>query len=626
MTAIPLTATAAKRRIGDILLAHGFVTEEQIADATAEQERTQQPLGQILVGQGAITRLELASALAEQWSDPAASISSTPRSAPAPVLVPAPSPQDEAQYAARLQEAVADLARKVQSDTPFEGVDERVEDLSRRIESTLARTQHIEAAVATLAESLEGVTTGVEEAFHALQTGTANLAKDMARIEQSVSELAARELAEGDGASLADLVDERVESIMGRLEALDHATDIDQLRRSVSDLQAASHSTTDVAERLDRVEAASGDEHLRAALDDQGALLGNLRTIVEELLERPVEPPELDGRLTQIESQLDAAATSRDELAGRVDALGERVADEPDADPRLEGVVAQLATLESRLDANVAEVDDVRARVVDQDDPAGRRRLDDLTEEVEALRQEWAMNERPALEPDEQIAELAAPRLAEIEARIEGLANDRADDAALANRLDELESARHSDLDTVDVLARAMDRIRHDLTTVPPSTGSESSEVVDAVGELAQRMTALEESRVVEPAGGRDPSELASEIERFRLVLERIDVHLGEHDLALADLTPPNVDERLQELTALVQELAASQEAVGAPRPSTAAPSLPADIGALLQRVEDAESASQSDAEKLMNRLERMASSIDWRLQRLESDETDDAE
>ena len=41
-----------------------------------------------------------------------------------------------------------------------------------------------------------------------------------------------------------------------------------------------------------------------------------------------------------------------------------------------------------------------------------------------------------------------------------------------------------------------------------------------------------------------------------------------------------------------------------------------------MRRVEDAEVASQADREKLMNRLERMAASIDWRLQRLEATET----
>ena len=40
-------------------------------------------------------------------------------------------------------------------------------------------------------------------------------------------------------------------------------------------------------------------------------------------------------------------------------------------------------------------------------------------------------------------------------------------------------------------------------------------------------------------------------------------------------------------------------------------------------RVEDAEVASQAPiVRKPMNRLERMAASIDWRLQRLESTET----
>ena len=38
----------------------------------------------------------------------------------------------------------------------------------------------------------------------------------------------------------------------------------------------------------------------------------------------------------------------------------------------------------------------------------------------------------------------------------------------------------------------------------------------------------------------------------------------------------------------------------------------------MLRRLEDLEEASSVGREKLMNRLERMASSIDWRLRRLE--------
>jgi hypothetical protein len=45
-------------------------------------------------------------------------------------------------------------------------------------------------------------------------------------------------------------------------------------------------------------------------------------------------------------------------------------------------------------------------------------------------------------------------------------------------------------------------------------------------------------------------------------------------------------------------------------------------VKALLRRIEDAEIEAEADREKMMNRLERMASSIDWRLQRLEAVET----
>jgi hypothetical protein len=89
-----------------------------------------------------------------------------------------------------------------------------------------------------------------------------------------------------------------------------------------------------------------------------------------------------------------------------------------------------------------------------------------------------------------------------------------------------------------------------------------------------------------------------------------------------------NLPQRLDELAARVEELAGGAPAGGAPGTrrevgsfSAAEPST-GEVKALMRRVEDAEVASQADREKLMNRLERMASSIDWRLQRLESSET----
>ena len=117
------------------------------------------------------------------------------------------------------------------------------------------------------------------------------------------------------------------------------------------------------------------------------------------------------------------------------------------------------------------------------------------------------------------------------------------------------------------------------------------------------------------------------------MTLERLGLHLGEHDRALAELMRSrNLPKKLDELAARVDEIAGGAPARGCEAGSghaardrhASAPSEPStgEVKALMRRVEDAEVASQADREKLMNRLERMASSIDWRLQRLEAAET----
>ena len=787
MSALPATETGAKRRIGDILLAHGFVTPEQIADATAEQERTQQPLGQILVGRGALTRLELASALAEQWSDPAASITpSATRPAP-PATPPAavPSAQDEALYAARLQEAVADLARKVHSNKPLEDIDDRLEELSRRIEATLARTQHIEAAVATLAESLEGVTTGVEEAFHASQSGSAVLAEDLARIDRAIGELAAREAPSADGRALAE---------------------IDELRSTIASLSAGDGSIAPellgrvekLAERLERIESNPVEGHLRADLENQVRTLDDLRSIVDELRERPTGTPDLDERLGWIESRLETAVGGQAELAEQVGALADRVSDRPTSDVRVDGVLEQLAALDTRLDATLSEVADLRTHLATQDDGTVDERLDGLAQALEVLRGEiadvaavparpddaghleelgarietisreaaesrdaaariaaleerlrdgfvtpdarvdgvleqlaaldtrldatlsevadlrthlatqddgtvderldglaqalevlrgeiadvaavparpddaghleelgarietisreaaesrdaaariaaleerlrdgfvtpdaltssieWALSDRPALENDGRVEALTAQidalraelvslheagerrnaevaSLAEIEARVLALDSEQTDGTALVERLDALEQARDGDLDTLDVLARAMDRVRRDLTEAP----RDESQGAEAIEEMAQRIAALEvareEERAVRPASVPDASPLVSELENVRLVLERIGLHLGEHDKAIADLSPSRgVHERLEEVAALVRDLAASRhDAPPMKEPSPVATPSTTNPEELLRRVEEAEAASQNEQQE----------------------------
>ena len=57
------------RRLGELLLAEGSITEDQLAAAIEEQERTGKRLGEILLARRSVSRLHLANAFAEQHAD-----------------------------------------------------------------------------------------------------------------------------------------------------------------------------------------------------------------------------------------------------------------------------------------------------------------------------------------------------------------------------------------------------------------------------------------------------------------------------------------------------------------------------------------------------------------------------
>ena len=158
-------------------------------------------------------------------------------------------------------------------------------------------------------------------------------------------------------------------------------------------------------------------------------------------------------------------------------------------------------------------------------------------------------------------------------------------------------------------------------------------------GRVDELATMLEERLAAAPTVGSaaslDTEALEELLERNRMTLERVGLHLGEHDRALADLMGSrNSQKRLDDLAARVEELVGAASAAGGvpgagegkgrgfDRSQRALPDeLSHEMKALLRRVEDAELANAEDREKLMVRLERMASSIDWRLQRLEAGE-----
>ncbi|MCW2962988.1 MAG: biosis protein MshE [Actinomycetia bacterium] len=61
--------SAAKRRLGDIIVERGLITAEQLDEALATQQATGAKLGEALVELGFLTRVALAGVITEQWDD-----------------------------------------------------------------------------------------------------------------------------------------------------------------------------------------------------------------------------------------------------------------------------------------------------------------------------------------------------------------------------------------------------------------------------------------------------------------------------------------------------------------------------------------------------------------------------
>ena len=69
-----LSLTMVRKRLGEILVEQGLITEEQLQNALAEQYLTKEFLGTILTKSGTITEKDLLKILGEQFSIPYQSI------------------------------------------------------------------------------------------------------------------------------------------------------------------------------------------------------------------------------------------------------------------------------------------------------------------------------------------------------------------------------------------------------------------------------------------------------------------------------------------------------------------------------------------------------------------------
>ena len=353
---------------------------------------------------------------------------------------------------------------------------------------------------------------------------------------------------------------------------------------------------------------------------ERGADIRGLAATVEELLARPAADPSLGDRVWRLAERVDAladaaAAAARDrshdtglaDLRATVDALVSRPAGDPDrldwVSARINDVVRQVDDLAHSLALAHAELP-AAPELIAGLEARFEARLDDVTQRIVDLRSTVAQP------PDVEALS------AEIESR-------------LAARLDELLSERSNDA------GPATEKLAAEL--------SRNAELWYAGrAELEARLEGLEARVAARPtpvaAASGDTTELVphifeQEVERVLMAVERLGLHLSEHDRALAELMSRRGSSKVEELAARVDELetygvgaaavVADAGADGAPAPVSMADTrdLRGELRSLTRQVTEWGDTSKSDREKFLTQLERMASSIDWRIRRIESGE-----
>jgi len=534
MSAVPDTSLG-RRTIGEILLEHGFVTKEQVDEATALQAQSGRPLGQILVESGTITRLELASALAEQWSDSGAPIAppaGIELSGTAPEGVEATKPSARPAPAAQGPELVSrveaveselDKLREVEIEvarlSAAEEID-RVAPLRLAVEELAERLSATEPAMEEIGRRLEFlvVESGDSDRLDEIAATVAELQDRLAALSQRVETAAERSQDAAAKATTAfESLTDQVAALSARLSDAPDLADVEHLRALVDALSQRPARDPDLVAQIEDLQAVVEALGERTTRDpDLAAQIEDLQTVVASLDERP-------GRDQELIAQVDTLAMRFVELGDRVDVLAAGVqsfSGDADALHELEGALAELTqrpladpSVERRVDELTAALEALSSRP--DSDPATGERLDALFAAVDELA------ERSVVDPEaERRTEELAGALEELRAGVEAIAERPMGDPALDEKL-------------WDVVARL-----------------EALERGDALEELRTRVVELGERPSVDPAV----------IQRFTEIERRLEEVPGDDVLERLDSDGRSLGFRIDGVIARLDEMATSAE------------------------------------------------------------------
>ncbi len=240
--------------------------------------------------------------------------------------------------------------------------------------------------------------------------------------------------------------------------------------------------------------------------------------------------------------------------------------------------------------------------------------------------------EREAVADLAALAETWTSELASLEARVdEGLAT-----------LGEPESSAGSGVaapidaelfDNVDELTHRIrqietdrDAVRGELARTATSWATERAGLQERVSELAALIMTGPIHVVSEGETGGPPEQTPQELERLRIGVEGLRMRLAYHEKTVSDLAgSKGVVQRLDELSARLDQLSAivmaqqSGDLPPAVEGQLVAVAPLAQTSGILSRLDEADRLRAQGREKMLEQMEKIATRMDWRLQRLEA-------
>jgi len=460
----------------------------------------------------------------------------------------------------------------------------------------------------------------VDDLNSALEARGRDASVGSAEVERRIGEVAHRiDALEQSGASAAaevarrfEATDEERESIAEAARGLEDR--ITGMSGQVEDLAAqldALASTVDATAKADagkEAEVAALTRRFETASARVDVLVGDLRTALETLPEPRVDP-EFETRFDGLEQDVRGFASQVQQVeAATSTAWKVAAAASADVELHLAQVTRQLEALEQGRAALAAEA---------------ARASEAWTEERAWVREQLEVVASHA-DVRHELAELNA-RLAVIEGDRERVARTEA-----APHVDEVTERGFAELaGRLDAMERDREAVAAELAGVRESWGSDRSSLESRLGEVARQLgeVARQLAEVESAAASSTPESASSEREiwRVRDLVDGLRTRMASSEQKLAALAGSReVDARLDELTWRLDSLENTAGSITAP----SSPPLPGEgrfrleLRGLELRMEHAEAAARENREAVLMQLERVASRIEWRLQRLEAVET----